>query len=84
MQAQKPRTRDPIGLEVVYRPPGEHKIDIIFVHGLGGGSQKTWSKDHNLDTFWPQKWLTYEAGANEARISTFGYDATLLDLEMEA
>lgn len=81
MEAENLPARDPVGLEVVYRPPGDHKVDIIFVHGLGGGSQKTWSKDGNLDTFWPHKWLPYEAGANEARISTFGYDASFTKSE---
>ncbi|OBT61062.1 hypothetical protein VE03_09488, partial [Pseudogymnoascus sp. 23342-1-I1] len=73
MGEQKPPTKDPLGLKVLYRPLGEHKVDIVFVHGLNGGSQKTWSKDHNLDNFWPLKWLPSEAGINEARISTFGY-----------
>lgn len=68
---------NPLGFEVIYRPPGEHKADIVFVHGLGGHSRKTWSKDNNPGSFWPLKWLPYEAGINEARISTFGYDANI-------
>lgn len=75
---QKPPANDPLGFKVIYRPPGEHKADIVFVHGLGGGSRKTWSKDHNPDNFWPLKWLPSEAGINEARISTFGYDVSFI------
>ncbi len=35
----------------------------------------TWSHDHNLDFFWPLKFLPLEPGINEARILTFGYNA---------
>jgi len=35
----------------------------------------TWSKDHNLDFFWPLKFLPHETDINEARILTFGYNA---------
>lgn len=73
---RKPSAKDPLGLEVIYIPPGEHKVDIIFVHGLGGGSRRTWSKDNNPDNFWPLNLLPLEAETNEARISTFGYDGT--------
>jgi hypothetical protein len=50
-------------------------VDIIFVHGLGGSSRRTWAKDHNPDFFWPLKFLPFEPGIREARISTFGYNA---------
>ncbi|UKZ76859.1 hypothetical protein TrVFT333_004574 [Trichoderma virens FT-333] len=67
--------KDPLGLKVVYRPPKERKVDIIFVHGLGGSSRMTWTKDHNLDNFWPLKFLPHEPEIGDARIMTFGYNA---------
>ncbi|OBT68869.1 hypothetical protein VE03_02116 [Pseudogymnoascus sp. 23342-1-I1] len=67
--------QDPLGLKVIYRPLKDHSVDIVFVHGLGGSSRMTWSKDHNLDFFWPLKFLPFEQDINEARISTFGYNA---------
>ncbi|GFP60247.1 vegetative incompatibility protein HET-E-1 [Trichoderma asperellum] len=67
--------KDPLGLKVLYRPPKERKVDIIFVHGLGGSSRMTWTKDHNLDNFWPLKFLPHEPEIGDARIMTFGYNA---------
>ncbi|UKZ69594.1 uncharacterized protein TrAtP1_010600 [Trichoderma atroviride] len=67
--------KDPLGLKVVYRPPKERKVDIIFVHGLGGSSRMTWTKDHNLDNFWPLTFLPHEPEIGDARIMTFGYNA---------
>ncbi|KAL9119629.1 MAG: hypothetical protein Q9187_003816 [Circinaria calcarea] len=67
--------QDPIGLKVIHKPPGDRRVDIVFVHGLGGSSRKTWSKNHDPDFFWPLKFLPFEPDINEARISTFGYNA---------
>ena len=67
--------KDPLGLKVIHHPGDDYTVDIVFVHGLGGGSRRTWSKDHNPDLFWPLKFLPLEPGINEARISTFGYNA---------
>ncbi|KFZ02931.1 hypothetical protein V502_11382 [Pseudogymnoascus sp. VKM F-4520 (FW-2644)] len=80
-EVQKPPTKDSHGLEVIYRPLGEHKFDIVFVDGLGGDNRetwKTWSKERNLDNFWPLKWLPSVAGINDARISMIGYDTNLM------
>lgn len=66
---------DPLGLQVVHRPKGDHTADIIFVHGLGGGSHRTWSKNHDPELFWPEKFLPAEPYISEARISTFGYSS---------
>lgn len=35
----------------------------------------TWSKNRNLDFFWPLKFLPLEPEINQARILTFGYNA---------
>ncbi|KAI1747448.1 hypothetical protein F4782DRAFT_521079 [Xylaria castorea] len=62
------------GLHIIHQP--EHAVlDIIFVHGLGGHSRKTWSKDHDSSFFWPGLWLPSETDIGSARISTFGYNA---------
>ncbi|KAI0552310.1 hypothetical protein F4679DRAFT_535245 [Xylaria curta] len=62
------------GLHIIHQP--EHAVlDIIFVHGLGGHSRKTWSKDHDPSFFWPGLWLPSETDIGTARISTFGYNA---------
>ena len=50
-------------------------MDIVFIHGLGGDSRKTWSRDHNPELFWPGLWLPLETELERARIFTFGYNA---------
>ncbi|OHF02107.1 NACHT and WD domain-containing protein [Colletotrichum orchidophilum] len=67
--------QDPVGLKVIHRPFGRPIADIIFVHGLGGGSQKSWSKDYNPDFFWPKNFLPLEPVIRDARLLTFGYNA---------
>lgn len=64
-----------MGLQVIHRPEGDHIVDIVFVHGLGGGSHRTWSKNDNPDLFWPGKFLPSEPGINQARFSIFGYNS---------
>ena len=61
---------------MVYWPPEERIADIVFVHGLGGSSRMTWSKNRDLDYFWPLQFLTQEPGLiNRTRILTFGYNS---------
>ncbi|KAI4220320.1 MAG: hypothetical protein LQ349_008116 [Xanthoria aureola] len=67
--------QDPLGLKIIHKPAGDPRVDIVFVHGLGGGSRTTWSKNHNPEFFWPLKFLPFEPDINEARILTFGYNA---------
>ncbi|CAF9932101.1 hypothetical protein IMSHALPRED_008796 [Imshaugia aleurites] len=66
--------RGPLGLSLLYAP-SEPLIDFIFVHGLRGGSRKTWSKTENLDHFWPQQWLPLEPRFKNVRIHSFGYNS---------
>ena len=47
----------------------------MFIHGLGGASLKTWTKDEDPDLFWPLKFLPLEPHVCLARILTFGYNA---------
>lgn len=69
------RRNEPLGLRVVYQPPDNHSVDIIFVHGLGGTSRLSWSWNRDISLFWPQEWLPLEPGLKDARILTFGYSA---------
>jgi hypothetical protein len=64
----------PYGLTLLHEPP-EPLIDLIFVHGLRGGSVKTWSKSDDEQYFWPQAWLPQEPDLQHARIHTFGYNS---------
>ncbi|KAK4140598.1 protein SERAC1 [Dichotomopilus funicola] len=66
-------TVGPLGLSLVYSPVEEPTTDFIFVHGLGGGSRKTWSKTPSPDHFWPQQWLPLEPVFQKVRIHTYGY-----------
>jgi len=50
-------------------------VDIVFIHGLGGASRKTWSKNQDPELFWPLKFLPSEPDICQARILTFGYNA---------
>jgi hypothetical protein len=60
---------------VVYRPARERRVDIVFVHGLGGSSHRTWSYNRDPNFFWPLKFLPSNPPVDEARILTFGYNA---------
>ena len=70
--------KNPLGLTTIFNPPETSQADIIFVHGLGGGSQSTWCKDGDLSFFWPQNWLPYDPAFNDVRIHTFGYNSNWL------
>lgn len=63
---------NPHGLRRLYAPENP-LVDFIFVHGLRGGSMKTWCIDGNPETFWPMKWLPEESDFEHVRISSFGY-----------
>lgn len=67
-----------LGLHVLHTPESPF-VDIIFVHGLGGHSRKTWSKNHDPTLFWPELWLPFEPEMDAARIFTFGYNANWRD-----
>ncbi|KAI0178000.1 hypothetical protein BJ166DRAFT_36939 [Pestalotiopsis sp. NC0098] len=69
------RAADPLGLTLLHAPTGIQSADIIFIHGLGGSSRLTWAKDHDLERFWPLKWLPGDLNAQKCRIFTFGYNA---------
>ena len=63
-----------LGLNLLYCPP-EPLADLIFVHGLGGGSRKTWSRTSSITHYWPQEWLPKDYALNNLRVHSFGYDS---------
>lgn len=67
-------SKGPLGLTTLYDPPGDSVVaDLIFVHGLNGGSESTWSKDNEPSLFWPQEWLPKDEAFRDVRIHSFGY-----------
>lgn len=66
--------RGRLGLTLLHSSP-EPLVDLIFVHGLRGGSVKTWRKGNNPHMFWPQRWLPIEPGLQNINFHTFGYDS---------
>ena len=45
------------------------------MHGLGGGSRKTWSRTSSVTHFWPQEWLPKDPAFKNVRVHSFGYDS---------
>ena len=72
-QDQSDGPKGPIGLTTLYDPGGEVVADLIFVHGLNGGSQSTWTKNGDASLYWPQEWLPKDEAFRDVRIHTFGY-----------
>ncbi|KAH7130806.1 Alpha/Beta hydrolase protein [Dendryphion nanum] len=66
-------TDGPTGIRVIADPP-DATIDIVFVHGLTGSREKTWT--HSNSVFWPGALLPEDIP--RARIMTFGYDADVV------
>ncbi|MCJ1263639.1 hypothetical protein MMC22_003509 [Lobaria immixta] len=64
-----------IGLKSLYEPESA-VVDIIFVHGLTGGMERTWTS-RNAVSPWPQ--ILLPTKLPNARILTFGYDANVVD-----
>ena len=54
-------------------------MDFVFVHGLRGGSRKTWSATDSQAHFWPKEWLPVDPGFRHVRIHSFGYSSDWLD-----
>ncbi|TLD13706.1 uncharacterized protein PgNI_05039 [Pyricularia grisea] len=69
-----------LGLTCVYDPP-EALVDLIFVHGLHGGSLKTWRAKPEPGYFWPGEWLPQDPEFKYVRIHTFGYPANWTDFQ---
>ena len=72
--SEEDETDGPLGLRSLFCAP-EPLIDLIFVHGLRGGSTKTWRFGKDQQLFWPQYWLPKEPELVNACIHTFGYES---------
>ncbi|KFY88927.1 hypothetical protein V498_06614 [Pseudogymnoascus sp. VKM F-4517 (FW-2822)] len=66
--------KGPLGLNLIHGIP-KPLIDFIFVHGLGGGSRKTWSVSPDPRHYWPKEWLPQDPDFKNVRIHSFGYKA---------
>ncbi|KAH9901850.1 hypothetical protein F4778DRAFT_771119 [Xylariomycetidae sp. FL2044] len=66
----------PKGIELWYCPEGDSIVDIVFIHGLTGDREKTWTAKDALEP-WPKTLLPSKIP--NARILTFGYDAYVAD-----
>ena len=71
-------SRGPLGLNLLYSSV-EPLAEFIFVHGLGGGSRKTWSKTADPYHYWPKEWLPNDIEFQSSRIYSFGYAADWTD-----
>ncbi|KAJ5726648.1 uncharacterized protein N7483_008005 [Penicillium malachiteum] len=56
-----------------FSSPDDAKFDIVFVHGLRGNREKTWTKGGIL---WPRDLLAPELP--DSRIMSFGYDSAII------
>ena len=59
---------------VTHSKPVNPEVDIIFVHGLDGGSFSSWAKNEDPNSYWPKQWLPKEVELSKARIHTYGYN----------
>ncbi|KAH6651738.1 hypothetical protein BKA67DRAFT_626167 [Truncatella angustata] len=75
---RKEAPKGTFGLTTLYEPPSVDVpvADLVFVHGLNGGSQSTWTKGDESN-FWPKHWLPNDDAFTDVRIHTFGYHSGL-------
>lgn len=66
--------KGPLGLNLLCSV-AEPLVDFIFVHGLGGGSRKTWAKSTSTGDYWPRDWLPRDVDFKNVRVYSFGYKA---------
>lgn len=66
----------PLGLNLIFSRAKPH-VDFIFVHGVKGGSQKTWSFKNDPSRYWPKYWLLLDPCLRETRVHSFGYASNL-------
>ena len=62
---------------VLLHQPMETKVDLVFVHGIGGGARGTWSYSKPDVDCWPQRFLPFDQGFEHCRIQSFRYTAGL-------
>jgi hypothetical protein len=56
--------------------PLTRPLSIVFVHGITGNRETTWTYKNKPPIFWPKDLLP--ADLPKARIITFGYDADVI------
>ncbi|OIW24417.1 hypothetical protein CONLIGDRAFT_97007 [Coniochaeta ligniaria NRRL 30616] len=66
-----------LGLTTLHNPGTNSVCDLVFVHGLNGGSQSTWCRGRDDSFFWPKEWLPKDESFRDVRIHTFGYASGL-------
>lgn len=66
--------RTQVGLRTL-NDPAHPYLELIFVHGLMGDAQYTWTCGSDGATFWPE-WLSEDSAFLNTRIHTYGYHET--------
>ena len=67
--------KGPFGLNTLFDPENAAIADLVFVHGLSGGSKSTWTKSNDPSLYWPKEWLPHDPAFEEVRIHSFGYNS---------
>jgi hypothetical protein len=70
----KETVKGPLGLRSLFCA-SKPLVDLVFVHGLRGGSIKTWRHGEDQQLFWPQHWLPKEPEFANVSIHSFGYES---------
>ncbi|KAL2071839.1 hypothetical protein VTL71DRAFT_13074 [Oculimacula yallundae] len=65
---------DIYGLSEPLSSPEDAVVNVIFVHGLGGGRESSWTSEYNK--FWPKTLLPTDLP--KARIFSWGYDSKII------
>ena len=68
--------KGPFGLTTLFDPQSLAIADLVFVHGLAGGSRSTWTKSNNPSLYWPKEWLPQDPSFQDVRIHSFGYNSS--------
>jgi hypothetical protein len=69
--------KGPLGLTNLYSPAESSAVvDLIFVHGINGGSYSTWTHGGDASNFWLKSWLSEDVAFRDVRIHTFGYPSS--------
>lgn len=77
MEDANDQPKGALGLTTLHNPGNTSVCDLVFVHGLNGGSQSTWCRGRDDSLFWPKEWLPKDESFRDVRIHTFGYASGL-------
>ena len=76
VSANQENGKGPLGLNTLHQPLKNNAVaDIVFVHGLAGGSRSTWTASNDSAKYWPLEWLPHDDSFRDARIHSFGYNS---------